>query len=64
MRWIARSRLNSAVSGTFGEDARFEFFGSAVNGFETSSSEAGREVTTNISHKSQGSGCLRGDEAL
>ncbi|CAK9109455.1 unnamed protein product [Durusdinium trenchii] len=36
---IAKHRLEIAVEGTFGPDARFEFFGSAVNGFETSSSD-------------------------
>eukprot|EP00435_Cladocopium_sp_Y103_P058164 s1051_g20.t1 len=35
----ARSRLSDAVSGTFGAEAHFEFFGSAVNGFETNSSD-------------------------
>lgn len=38
--------MEIAVEGTFGPDARFEFFGSAVNGFETSSSvtETGEKV--------------------
>ena len=36
---FSRNRLARAVSGSFGEEAHFEFFGSAVNGFETSSSD-------------------------
>ena len=40
----ARNRLSEAVNGTFGPEAHFEFFGSAVNGFETASSEPGAAV--------------------